>query len=88
MSLVTKVPAAVWLQDEADIYPDFVMISKGFGVPSRRVIKKEELRDAIREMLDTPGPYLLEVGLCSSRFFIKKAYHSDLLATYESCKKT
>ncbi len=50
------------MQDEADIYPDFVTIGKGFGVPSRRVIRKDELRAAIREMLDTPGPYLLEVS--------------------------
>jgi hypothetical protein len=27
----------------------------------RRVINKAELREAIREMLDTPGPYLLDV---------------------------
>jgi hypothetical protein len=27
----------------------------------KRVIKKAELRGAIREMLDTEGPYLLEV---------------------------
>jgi hypothetical protein len=38
------------------------MMAKSFGVPSRRVIKKSEVREAIREMLDTPGPYLLEVG--------------------------
>ena len=45
----------------ADIYPDFVAISKGFGVPSRRVRDPAELRGAIREMLDTPGPFLLDV---------------------------
>jgi acetolactate synthase I/II/III large subunit len=49
------------MQDEADIYPDFVMMARSFGVPSARVIKKAELRAAIRTMLDTPGPYLLEV---------------------------
>eukprot|EP00878_Enallax_costatus_P019033 GHUV01020067.1.p2 GENE.GHUV01020067.1~~GHUV01020067.1.p2 ORF type:complete len:136 (-),score=46.36 GHUV01020067.1:789-1196(-) len=48
-------------QDENDIYPDFVTMSKAFGVPARRVIKKADLRGAIREMLDTEGPYLLEV---------------------------
>jgi len=48
-------------QNEADIYPDFVQISQGFGVPAARVIKKSELRAAIRKMLDTPGPYVLEV---------------------------
>nr|QKY14827.1 acetolactate synthase, small subunit (ALS) [Polytomella parva] len=46
---------------ETDIYPDFVKMADSFNVPARRVIKKDELRAAIREMLDTPGPYLLEV---------------------------
>ena len=36
-------------------------IAKGFGVNGRRVIKREELRDAMREMLDTPGPFVLDV---------------------------
>ncbi|KAG2422754.1 hypothetical protein HXX76_015774 [Chlamydomonas incerta] len=48
-------------QDEADIYPNFVAVAQGFGVPAARVIVKEQLRGAIRKMLSTPGPYLLEV---------------------------
>lgn len=48
--------------NEEDIYPNFVGMAKSFGVPAARVIKKEELRGAIRTMLDTPGPYLLEVS--------------------------
>jgi acetolactate synthase-1/2/3 large subunit len=36
-------------------------MAKSFGVPSRRVIAKSELRAAVREMLDTPGPYLLDI---------------------------
>lgn len=44
-----------------DIYPDFVMMAKAFGVPGKRVTKPEELRPAIKEMLATPGPYLLDV---------------------------
>jgi acetolactate synthase-1/2/3 large subunit len=47
--------------EETDIYPDFVTIARGFGVPSKRVRHPSELRAAIREMLDTPGPYLLDV---------------------------
>ncbi|EFJ51706.1 hypothetical protein VOLCADRAFT_73117 [Volvox carteri f. nagariensis] len=47
--------------DEEDIYPNFVGMARSFGVPSMRVIRKEDLRGAIRTMLDTPGPYLLEV---------------------------
>eukprot|EP00877_Chromochloris_zofingiensis_P001540 jgi/Chrzof1/11387/Cz05g34270.t1 len=48
-------------RDEADIYPNFVTMAQSFGVPAKRVIKKSELRAAIREALDTPGPYLLDV---------------------------
>lgn len=48
-------------EDEADIYPNFVGMAKSFGVPSRRVIRKGDLRGALEEMLSTPGPYLLEV---------------------------
>jgi acetolactate synthase I/II/III large subunit len=47
--------------EETDIYPDFVTIARGFGVPSKRVRHPSELRAAIREMLDTPGPYLLDI---------------------------
>jgi thiamine pyrophosphate-dependent acetolactate synthase large subunit-like protein len=69
------------LQDEKDIYPDFVMMAQSFGVPSRRVIKKSEVRAAIREMLDTPGPYLLEVS--HTRQSIEGVTRAVLLATVQ-----
>jgi acetolactate synthase I/II/III large subunit len=43
------------------LYPDFVKIAEGFGVRGRRVILKSELREAIQEMLDCDGPYVLDV---------------------------
>ncbi len=43
------------------LYPDFVQIAAGFGVKGRRVIKKNQLRQAIQEMLDHDGPYVLDV---------------------------
>lgn len=43
------------------LYPDFVKIAEGFGVKGRRVIDKSELREAIQEMLDHDGPYVLDV---------------------------
>ena len=43
------------------IYPDYVTIAKGFGVKARRVHRREELREAIQEMLDHDGPYLLDI---------------------------
>ena len=42
-------------------FPDFVTIAKGFMVPGREVYKEEELEDAIREMLETPGPFVLDI---------------------------
>ena len=40
--------------------PDYMKIAEAYGIPSRRVIHREDLQDAIREMLDTDGPFLLE----------------------------
>ena len=42
-------------------YPDFVKIAEGYGVKGRDVYSKDELRDAIKEMLETDGPFLLDV---------------------------
>lgn len=44
-----------------DIYPDFVSMATSFNVPGKRVLDPSDLRAAIREMLDTPGPYVLDV---------------------------
>ena len=44
-----------------DIFPDLVMMAQSCGVPAKRIFHPDELRPAIREMLDTPGPYLLDV---------------------------
>lgn len=40
--------------------PDYMKIAEAYEIPSRRVMKREELQEAIREMLDTDGPFLLE----------------------------
>ncbi|KAI7837667.1 hypothetical protein COHA_008528 [Chlorella ohadii] len=47
--------------DVKDIFPDFVTMAAAFNVPAKRVRHPSELRAAIREMLDTEGPYLLDV---------------------------
>ncbi len=43
------------------IYPDFVAIAKGFGVMARQVRRKDEVESALREMIDYPGAYVLDV---------------------------
>lgn len=42
-------------------YPDFVAVASGYGVPGRDVWSLTELDEAIREMLDADGPFLLNV---------------------------
>lgn len=40
--------------------PDYLMIASAYGIPARRVTKREELDEAIREMLSADGPFFLE----------------------------
>jgi len=42
-------------------YPDFVTIAKGFGCGGRTISAKEDFDGAIQEMIDYPGPYVLNV---------------------------
>ncbi len=41
--------------------PDFVMVAKGYGIPGRKVSDRKDLKDGLKEMLDTKGSFLLEV---------------------------
>ncbi|MFL5788692.1 MAG: biosynthetic-type acetolactate synthase large subunit [Flavisolibacter sp.] len=41
--------------------PDFVQVAKGYRIAGRSVEKREELKDALKEMLDHKGSFLLEV---------------------------
>ena len=40
--------------------PDYQQIAAAYGIPARRVMTREELHEAIAEMLTTDGPFLLE----------------------------
>jgi len=42
-------------------YPNFVQIAAGYGIPARQVRSKKELPAAIAEMINAPGPFLLDV---------------------------
>ncbi|XP_010515177.1 PREDICTED: acetolactate synthase, chloroplastic-like [Camelina sativa] len=46
---------------EDEIFPNMLQFASACGIPAARVTKKAELREAIQKMLDTPGPYLLDV---------------------------
>ncbi len=42
-------------------YPDFVKIAEGYGIPGREVYSTDEVEDAIKEMLETDGPFILDI---------------------------
>jgi acetolactate synthase-1/2/3 large subunit len=41
--------------------PDFVKIAEAYSIPARKVVKREDLDEAMREMLEAKTPYFLEV---------------------------
>jgi acetolactate synthase-1/2/3 large subunit len=41
--------------------PDFVMVANGYGIPGKSICKREDVKSALKEMLDHKGSYLLEV---------------------------
>ena len=43
------------------IYPDFVEIARGFGISARQIRRKDEVNDALAEMVAHPGPFVLDV---------------------------
>lgn len=41
--------------------PDFVMLANAFGIKAKQITAKAEVSDAIAEMIDHDGPYVLQV---------------------------
>ena len=41
--------------------PDFVALSKAYHIEAANVSDRKDLREGLQKMLDTKGPYLLEV---------------------------
>ena len=48
-------------ENVAAVYPDYCKIAEGYMWEAARVYKKEDLHAAIRKMLASKKPYLLEV---------------------------
>ncbi|KAM7475748.1 hypothetical protein LguiB_022991 [Lonicera macranthoides] len=46
---------------ESEIFPDMLKFADACDIPAARVTRKEDVRAAIQNMLDTPGPYLLDI---------------------------
>ncbi len=43
--------------------PDYEKIASAYGIPSRTVVDRKDLDGAIKEMLETPGAYLLQCAV-------------------------
>lgn len=43
------------------VNPDFVAIAKGYAIEAQKVIDRKYLKTAVKEMIDSKGPYFLEV---------------------------
>ena len=43
--------------------PDFVQVAKGYYIDGKQISKREELRSSLKEMLDHPSSFLLEVAV-------------------------
>ena len=41
--------------------PDFVQVAKGYGIAGESISKRDQLRDALKKMLEHDSSYLLEV---------------------------
>jgi len=41
--------------------PDFIKIAEGYFIPAKRVTERKDLAEAVKVMLETEGPYFLEV---------------------------
>ncbi|WP_192820280.1 biosynthetic-type acetolactate synthase large subunit [Rufibacter sp. LB8] len=41
--------------------PDYVQVAKGYGIAGRSINQREDLTNALKEMLSNPGSFLLEV---------------------------
>ncbi|KAK6928547.1 Thiamine pyrophosphate enzyme, N-terminal TPP-binding domain [Dillenia turbinata] len=46
---------------EGEIFPDMLKFAEACEIPAARVTRKSDLRDAMKKMLETSGPYLLDV---------------------------
>lgn len=45
------------------INPDYNMIASAYAIPNETVTEREQLEDAIRRMITTEGPYLLQIAV-------------------------
>jgi acetolactate synthase-1/2/3 large subunit len=44
-----------------EIYPDYVTMCKAYNVPCERVMFKKDLKAALKRMLESDEPYVLDI---------------------------
>lgn len=49
--------------------PDYVKVAQAYDIPSQRVVERKDLKEAIQTMLQSQGPYLLEVAVIEEEMF-------------------
>ncbi|KAK8364923.1 hypothetical protein V6Z11_A02G016500 [Gossypium hirsutum] len=47
--------------NKSEVFPNMLKFAEACEIPAARITKKEDLREAICKMLETPGPYFLDV---------------------------
>ena len=52
-----------------EMYPDFVKIAEGYGIPAARVFTEAEMVSAYERMLRTPGPFLIDVVVSDNHVY-------------------
>ena len=45
--------------------PDFIKIAEGYGIPGLKVTKPEDVSAAVKTMMETPGPFLIDFKVCA-----------------------
>lgn len=44
--------------------PDFVKIAEGYSIPGLQITRPEDVAGAVKTMLETPGPFLVDFKVC------------------------
>ncbi len=48
-------------ETDISVQPDFVQLAAAYGIRANRIERPEEVELALREMVETPGPFILDV---------------------------
>ena len=43
--------------------PNFVLMASAFDIPGRTITRADEVEQALDEMINTPGPFMLHVAI-------------------------